>query len=178
VNLSQYERNQNKIKGLKDTLQGMVNSGLSTESPEYQEVYNKLLDLEENKFDHITTVMDEVVVRANPIYAADKGENGSLVAREGWIPVETSEGNPYAGRVFKKTSGPDQWYITNGRGWIMGTSNDSRVLTDDYKDATTAMWDTQRKDALLHDAYMQAYDDVANTETTQRVNNNWNPNTG
>jgi hypothetical protein len=60
----------------------------------------------------------------------------------------------------------------------MGTANDPRILATNPSKATKAMWDTQRKDALMHDVYMQAYDDVANTEIAQRVNNNWNPNTG
>lgn len=163
-------RDLNNLRKMEKQLQS-----LDPKSPEYEKL------LEEYgiaKAEAFTTNMDEVVVRANPIYAADRDENGSLVAREGWIPVQASEGNPYAGRVFKKTYGPDQYYVTNGRGWFMGTSNDPVILSADPTKAIKAMWDTQRHDALMHDAYMQAYDDAANTETTQRVNNNWNPNTG
>lgn len=163
-------RDLNNLREMEKRLQS-----LDPKSPEYEKL------LEEYgiaKADAFATNMDEVVVRANPIYAADRSGDKALVAREGWIPVQVSEGNPYAGRVFKKTYGPDQYYITNGRGWIMGTSNDPVILSADPTKAIKAMWDTQRYDALMHDAYMQAYDDVANTETTQRVNNNWNPNTG
>lgn len=163
-------RDLNKLREMEQQL-----STMDPNSPEYKQLAEAYGIAKAEAF---ATNMDEVVVRANPIYIADKGADGTLAAREGWIPVETEKGSPYEGRVFRKTSGPQQYYITNGRGWIMGTANDPRILATNPSKATKAMWDTQRKDALMHDVYMQAYDDVANTEIAQRVNNNWNPNTG
>lgn len=175
VNQTLANQNYNRVKELEQQLKEMQAAGVDPNSEEYNRLSTEYWDL---KFDANTTPMQEVVVAANPIYAADKNQDGSLSAREGWIPVETEQGSPYAGRVFRKTYGPEQYYITNGRGWIMGTSNDPNVLATDPSKSTRAMWDTQRMDALMHDVNMLGYDDVANQETTQRMNNGWNPNTG
>lgn len=175
VNQTLANQNYERVKELEQQLKEMQAAGVDPNSEEYDKLYSEYWSL---KFDSNTTPLQELVVAANPIYAADKNSDGTLTARENWLPVETEEGSPYTGRVFRKTYGPEQYYITNGRGWLMGTSNDPGILLADPSKATKAMWDTQRMDALMHDVNMLGYDETANEETTQRVKNLWNPNTG
>lgn len=163
-------RDLNAINALKEKLKT-----LDPASDEYSQVLDQIDTLRSESF---TTVMDDTNVVALAKYAADKDGNGGLTAREGWLPVETSGSNPMEGRIFKKTSGGDQYYITNKRGWIIGTSNDPRIITDDYENATVSRRDHSRESDLKAETYRQAMDQIAQNEIDTHIANGYNPETG
>lgn len=155
-----------------------MNRKLQTLDPTSEEFSQLADEIDAYKKEIFTYVMDDVNVHALAKYAADKNDQGGLTAREGWIPVETSGNNPMEGRIFKQTSGPDQYYITNKKGWIIGTSNDPRIISDDYENATMSRRDFQRESDLDAETYRQAMDQIAQNEIDTHIANGYNPETG
>lgn len=163
-------RDLNAINALKQKLET-----LDPASDEYSQVLDQIDALKQDAF---TTVMDDTNVVTLAKYAADKNNDGGLTARTGWIPVETSGNNPMEGRIFKQTSGGDQYYITNKKGWIIGTSNDPRIITDDYENATVSRRDHSRESDLKAETYRTAMDQIAKNEINSHIQNGYNPETG